>query len=114
MTEAERVLIGAAWDKLQADWQSDEAHRRFVALCATYGALGEAGSRYRALREADPSRSAEIELRQKAVMAAALAEMSNAQTPRPGPTKRIMWLMVGACGFVVIQAILALLRVRSQ
>lgn len=114
MTEAERVLIGAAWDKLQAEWQSDEAHRRFIALCATYGALGEAGSRYRALREADPARSGEIELRQKAVMAAALAQMSGARTPRPARKNRMMWLMVGACGFVVIQAILALLRVRSQ
>jgi hypothetical protein len=114
MTEAERVLIDAAWDKLQVDWQSDEAHRRFIALCATHGALGEAGSRYRALRDAEPARSAEIELRLKAVMAAALAQMSNARTPRPRAHNRMMWLMVGACGFVVIQAILALLRVRSQ
>ncbi|HTU63217.1 MAG TPA: hypothetical protein VMF89_32375 [Polyangiales bacterium] len=114
MTEAERALIDAAWDKLQADWQSDEAHRRFIALCALHGALGEAGSRYRAAREADPARSADVERRLAAVMAAALEQLSNARTKPREPTKRAMWLMVGICGFIVIQAVLALLRVRSQ
>lgn len=114
MTEAERALIDAAWDKLQADWQSDEAHRRFISLCALHGALGEAGRRYRATREADPARAADVERRLSAVMAAALEQLSSARTKPREPTKRLMWLMVGVCGFIVIQAVLALLRVRSQ
>jgi hypothetical protein len=114
MTEGERALIDAAWNKLQADWQSDEAHRRFIALCAAHGALGEAGSRYRSAREADPNREVDVERRLNAVMAAALEQLTSARTERREPHKRVMWLMVGACGFVVIYAILTLLRVRSQ
>lgn len=114
MTEAERALIGAAWDKLQADWQSDEAHRRFIALCALHGALGEAGTRYRAAREANPSLSTDVERRLNAVMAAALEQLTSTRTKPREPNKRMMWLMVGACGFVVIYAVLTLLRVRSQ
>jgi hypothetical protein len=114
VTEAERTLIDAAWDRLQADWQSDEAHRRFISLCALHGALAEAGGRYRALRETDATRSADVERRLSAVLAAALEQLSSARRKPRAPTKRAMWLMVGACGFLVIYAVLALLRVRSQ
>jgi hypothetical protein len=114
MTEGQRALIDAAWSKLQADWQSEDAHRRFVALCATHGALGEAGTRYRRAREADPNLNADVERRLNAVMAAALEQLTSMRTRPREPGKRVMWLMVGACGFVVIYAILTLLRVRSQ
>jgi len=114
MDEAERALIESAWDRLQADWQSDEAHRRFISLCALHGALSEAGRRYRDASAADPSLSTDVERRLKAVMAAALEQLTSARTKRRDPSKRAMWLMVGACGFMMIYAILTLLRVRSQ
>jgi hypothetical protein len=114
MTEGERALIDASWNKLQADWQSDDAHRRFIALCALHGALGEAGSRYRTLRETSPELAPDVDRRLNAVMAAALEQLERARTKPRERGKRAMWLMVGACGFVVIYAVLTLLRVRSQ
>jgi hypothetical protein len=114
MNEGARAAIDAAWDKLQADWQSDDAHRRFIALCAMHGALGEAGSRYRSARETDPALTRDVERHLNAVMAAALEQLTSARTKPREPGKRAMWLMVGACGFFVVYAVLTLLRVRSQ
>jgi hypothetical protein len=55
-----------------------------------------------------------VERRLNAVMAAALEQLTSARTKPRDPSKRMMWLMVGACGFFVIYAVLTLLRVRSQ
>ena len=114
MDRGEALGIEAAWRKLDQDWSSDEAHRRFIALCSQRGALEEAGRRYRAVRDADPARQADAAPRLDAVMAAALEQLAQTRAPTPPPTRRIMWLMVGACGFVIIQAVLALLRRGSQ
>jgi hypothetical protein len=106
--------VDAAWRRLQDDWASDEAHRRFISLCALQGALDDAGGRYRAVRDSDPARREQAERRLKEVIAAALEQLQLARSPRPARAGRVMWLLVGVCGFVVIQAILTLLRVRSQ
>ena len=114
MNAGARAVIDGAWNKLQADWQSDDAHKRFIALCAAHDALDEAGRLYRAARERDPKLRDDVERRLNAVMAAALDQLTRTRTPRRARAKRSMWLMVGACGFFVIYAILTLLRVRSQ
>lgn len=106
--------IEAAWRKLEQDWSSDEAHRRFIALCAHQGALDQAGRRYRALRDQDPARREDAARRLNAVMAAALEQLVQTRAPAPARKRRIMWLMVGACGFLIVQAVLALLRLGSQ
>jgi hypothetical protein len=103
--------IDAAWRRLeQEEWTSDEAHRRFIARCALHGALDQAGRRYRAVRDADPTRREDAARRLDAVMAAAMEQLSQTRSPGPAPKRRIMWLMVGACGFLILQAVLALLR----
>jgi hypothetical protein len=114
MDGEDAVGVGAAWRKLEAEWDRDEAHRRFIAFCAQHGVLDQAGRRYRAVHEQDPARSQDAARRLNAVTAAAIEQLSLARAVRPTRKRRVMWLMVGACGFVIIQAVLALLRRGSQ
>lgn len=51
--------IDEAWARVEADWGSDEAHRRFVGICLALDRLPEAGKRYRHVRDNDPTRSEE-------------------------------------------------------
>jgi hypothetical protein len=110
----EQDMVEAAFRELERNWASEDAHRRFIALCAAHGVLGEAGRRYRGVREADPARSDDAARRLQAVTAAALEQLALARSTRPTRGRRMMWLMVGICGFFVIQAVLTLLRARSQ
>ncbi len=48
--------IEEAWARVEADWGNEDAHRRFVGVCAALDRLPEAGKRYRAVRETDPER----------------------------------------------------------
>jgi hypothetical protein len=110
----EQDMVEAAFRELERNWASDEAHRRFIALCAAHGALSEAGRRYSGVRQADPARAEDVARRLQAVTAAALEQLALARSTRPARGRRMMWLMVGICGFFVIQAVLTLLRARSQ
>jgi hypothetical protein len=48
--------IDEAWARVEADWGSEEAHRRFVGVCMALDRLPEAGKRYRQVRDNDPGR----------------------------------------------------------
>ena len=107
--------IDAAWQKLQLAWTQDEAHRRFIAFCAQRGAGDQAGRRYRTVRDEDPARRDAAARRLDTVVAAAMEQLSLArQRPAPPPKRRAMWLMVGVCGFIIVRAVLGLLRHGSQ
>ena len=49
--------IEEAWAKVEARWGDEEAHQRFVGICAALGRLPEAGRRYRAVQQSDPARA---------------------------------------------------------
>lgn len=102
--------IAAAWSELERAWQDPDAHRRFVALCAARGALPRAGQLYRGVRDSDPRRAEEAGRRLDAVTAAALAQLAATKSPPAPPRRRMMWLIVGACGFAAFYAVLTLLR----
>ena len=48
--------IDEAWARVEAEWGSEQAHRRFVGVCVALDRLPEAGKRYRKVRDTDPSR----------------------------------------------------------
>ena len=48
--------IDEAWERVEAEWGNQDVHRRFVGVCVALDRLPEAGKRYRAVRETDPSR----------------------------------------------------------
>jgi len=48
--------IDEAWAKVEAEWEDEKAHRRFVGVCVALDRLPDAGKRYRKVRETDPAR----------------------------------------------------------
>jgi hypothetical protein len=103
----------AAFRELEAHWGEDAAHRRFIAFCATQGQLGEAGKRYRKVREEDPARREEAARRIDAVLAHALQHMQLTKTEVKPGARNLRWV-VGACVCLALFALLSLLRARSQ
>jgi hypothetical protein len=74
--------IEEAWAQVETDWKSEEAHRRFVGLCAALDRLPDAGKRYREVRETDPSRREDAIKRIDTLIALAAQQL---QDTRVGP-----------------------------
>jgi hypothetical protein len=99
-----------AWAELQAHWDEDRAHRKFIAFCAAQGALSEAGKRYRAVRDGDESRAADAKKRIDAVLASAMQSMEGLRTARPRRTGRLKALALGMCVCMALGALFSMLR----
>ena len=86
--------IDRAWAEVEANWEDDEAHKRFMALAATLDRLKDAGTRYREVREKDPARADAAGERINELLSRAMVRlMSNAQpSKRPVATRR--WITV--------------------
>lgn len=95
---------------MEAAWDDDDVHRRFVALCESQGALAEAGRRYRAVRDTDPARSASAEKRIDYVLAAAMRSMEVARTPPAAAKSAARTVSIVVALSVVVLALMALLR----
>jgi hypothetical protein len=80
-----KETIEAAWQRVLESWGDPEAHRKFVALCASLGALAEAGTRYREVREKDPARAEVAAAQISRIVAAAVSNLEPLRTP---PRKR--------------------------
>lgn len=48
--------LDTAWERVERSWTDEALHRKFLALCEALGRLDEAGRRYGAVRDTDPSR----------------------------------------------------------
>jgi uncharacterized protein YfiM (DUF2279 family) len=95
-----------AWQEVEAHWEDDEVHRRFLALCSATGALAEAGRRYRTVSERDPARRARAQARLDAVLGAAFATLDLARPAKVRRRSRLFWavcgLVLGLCGYVLL------------
>ena len=49
--------IEVAWREVEASWEDEAAHKRFLTLCQSFDRLADAGARYRAVREGDEERA---------------------------------------------------------
>lgn len=104
--------IDEAWARVEADWGNDEAHRRFVGVCAAFDRLTEAGRRYREVRETDPSRRDEAAHRIDTLIALAMQQLQDTRS-RPAVTahKRtltwaaffIMLVLMGAGAWLLMR-----------
>ena len=104
----------SAWREVEAHWGEDSAHRKFIAFCAAQGALHEAGKRYRAVRDSDEARREDAKKRIDAVLASAFSSLDVLRDNRPQAPKRLQWVAIGMCVFLVLYALFSLLRARSQ
>jgi len=92
----------ASWEAVLRDWESDDAHRRFLALGAATGRLAEAGQRYRQVRDGDAARAAEAERRIQAVLALATEQLLRQKTPAPERgTPRLTLIALGVALVIV-------------
>ncbi len=100
--------IEAAWAQVEAKWDDDAAHKKFIALCATLGSLDAAGRRYRAIREAKGPRADSAERRIGQVLGMAMQNMElHREPPSEAPRRWILFLglflatlMVGTVAFL--------------
>ncbi len=106
--------LDRAWAEVESHWEDDDAHRRFIALCAMQGALPTAGQRYRAVRDSDPARSERARRQIDAVLAAALASLDLTRDPRAQGRRRVVWIGYGLSLFFLLYALLAILRGRRS
>jgi len=102
--------LDLAWTELETNWGDEQAHRRFIALCAMQGALPTAGRLYREVRDSDPTRSELAKRQIDAVMAAALSNLDLARAPRPQSRRRLLWIGYGLSIFFVLYSLVSILR----
>jgi predicted TPR repeat methyltransferase len=107
--------LATAWEQLEAQWQDDAAHQRFLGLAQAIGELRGAAQRYRAVVDADPTRKSEAELRLKQLTARALSALDDAREQRRPPQRwRVIWLGYGVSAVLLMYALLAILRATRQ
>jgi hypothetical protein len=88
--------VQAAWDRLLETWDDRGAHRKFVALCASLGRLGDAGKRYRAVRDDDPEPARRDEARAQIDRLFGVAMQSLEALKTPPRTRPPTWLYIAA------------------
>ena len=86
--------IDDAWAKVEADWGSEEAHRRFVGVCVALDQLPEAGKRYRQVRDGDPARREEAAKHIDTLIALATQQLQNTKVApsTTGHKRTLTWL----------------------
>ena len=104
------AAVESAWRELEAAWQDDAAHRRFIAFCSVHGQLAEAGRRYRQVRDGDPVRSADATRRLSAILGAAFATLDATRVQRARRRSPDRFLVLGMALGLLAYALLALLR----
>ncbi len=91
--------LDTAWERVEGSWTDDELHRKFLALCETLGRLDEAGRRYRAVRDTDPSRRESAETRIDQLLTRA---MSSLELTRSEPSARPRRILNFFAAFVAV------------
>ena len=72
--------VDAAWEHLDAHWEEDGAHDRFLSLCQSLDRLPEVGRRYGKVRDTDEARRPVAEARIQKVITLAMAQMESSKT----------------------------------
>lgn len=103
-----------AWAAVLARWDSAEAHKKFLVLCDTMDRLGEAGRRYREIRDGDPSRRAEAEKRIDDLLGFAMARVRVDKVEPAKTRSRIEWIALGVSIVLVSAAVISMLRMFGQ
>lgn len=106
--------IEAAWQGVLSSWGDEISHEKFLALALTLDRLGEAGTRYRGVKDADDGeRSAVAEAQIERLLGLAMQNLDAIKTePKTVSGKTAMFLMaLGVSGSIIVTALWLLLRV---
>ncbi len=104
--EPTHPALDEPWDKLVADWHSDDAHARFLELAAAVDGLDVAAARYRKRKLADPNDARAERGLQRAVTMAHTLYVARAELERP-PRAPAVLKLVGTlfAGLMLLAAI---------
>ncbi len=105
--------IEDAWQRVLAEWEDERVHKRFVTLCASTEQLGEAGRRYREVRERDAERAPVAAQQIDRVLALAMQNLGalKSERPRRNPKTVLFLVALGVSGAMILTALSVLLRV---
>ncbi len=94
--------VTAAFRHLADHWDDEEAHRRFIALCQTLGALSYAGGQYRHICDLHDAREAMARRQIDAVIASAAVELFSQREParRRAPILLIVSMIISGAAFL--------------
>jgi hypothetical protein len=111
--------IDVAWQQVLGSWGEEAAHKRFIALAQSLGRLGDAGRRYREVRESpegdgpyrDLTDRREIaKKRIDEILGVAMVAMAATKTPPPSKKHpKLTFLAIGVCAGMVLFALWAYL-----
>lgn len=85
-----RDPIDEAWERLSSHWDDDEAHRKFIGLCATMSRLPDAGRLYREVRDRDETRRAVAEKQIDRLLTRAMQSLEAYRTEAPKRSPRTL------------------------
>ncbi len=101
--------VATGWSRVEEDWDSPEAHRRFLGLCAELDRLADAGTRYRSVRDNDPQRAETAAKQIDSVLAVAMAKLDVTKTvARPRKNRRVLYMAVGVALAMVVYVYMSL------
>jgi hypothetical protein len=94
--------VTTAFGHVLEHWDDADAHRRFIALCQTLGALSYAGGQYRHISDLHDAREEMARRQIDAVVASAAAELFSQRQPIPrrAPILLIVSVIVSGGAFL--------------
>ncbi len=105
--------LRTAWEAVESDWENDDAHKRFLALCAASERLAVAGRRYRRVLDTDPARAAGAERRMQTLLTLATEQLLRHKTPPAEKgTPRLTLVAIGVAAVIIGMTLWQLTRLR--
>lgn len=104
--------IATAWDEVLDAWDDERAHKRFLVLCERLDRLGDAGRRYRAMKDEVPARAEMADRQIERVLGLAMQNLAPLRTPPPrrGPRSPMFLFALSVSGALIASALYSLLR----
>ncbi|MBX3275825.1 MAG: hypothetical protein KF729_36545 [Sandaracinaceae bacterium] len=106
--------VETTWQEVLAAFDDEAVHKKFLALSAGLGRLGDAGARYRAIKDApDDPRAAMASAQVEKLIALAMQNLDGLKSPPPNKstTKTVLLLVAfGVSGAMILHAVWTLAR----
>ncbi len=113
-TSSDSDPMEAAWAAVEAQWDTAEAHKKFLVLSDSLDRLAEAGKRYRAIKDRDPKRRAEAEKRIEELLGFAMARV-RVDKVEPGTARsRVEWIALGVSIVLISAAVVSMMRMLGE
>ena len=98
--------IDSVWENVKENWDSDETHRKFIALCASLGQLETAGRYYRAIRDSDESKREMAQKQIEQILSQAMSRLELTKTePQTNPKRILFFVGLGVFSILILAAL---------